>query len=111
MTHVLDYSIISVRLIIEAILCGFFFHQWQLRKFNGIIRKVRNMTTWFGIALFVQNGYQIIQRFIVAQDLPTNTGQLDWVAFATSLFLLGAISYGVLLVRKINTVALATEHS
>lgn len=102
MTHFLDYSIIAIRLIMAAILCQFFYHQWQLRHQNGIIRKVRNMTTWFAIAFFVQNGYQIVQRCIVAHDLPVRTAKMDWFALGTSLFLLGAITYGILLVRKVN---------
>lgn len=109
MTNVIDPAIIIIRLLMCAIMLQFFWHQWQLRGQNGMIRKVRNMTTWFAVAFFVQNLYQIVQRFVMNHGLTSKVGRLDWVALSTSLFLLSSITYGIWLVKKVNRATLIEE--
>jgi len=94
MNTLLDDASILVGMIINIPILYFFWHNWLLRKENGLVILVRNMTMWWVLAFFIRHNFTLIDRFVVSSGGNVNTPVFLVLSFMTNVFVAMMTIYG-----------------
>lgn len=110
MNHLLDMTVILVRIIIDIPILYFLYRQYQLRKCNGNIKRVRRMVSIWVLAFAVQLNYAMVTRFFSTRGVNTLSQPFDVAALCISLLMLGSTLYGTYIFEKIAHEDLNKQH-
>lgn len=102
MIHPVDSSNIIVMLVVDVALLFFLIRTWQLRKFNGIIKMVRELTFWWVLAFLIRHNVSLILRLEVASKVNIMTPFYDWLSFISNIFIAMATLYGAYLFYAVS---------